>query len=274
MAISTFALRRSAVMALRNSTLAQDRVFDSAIVPIDQKASDAASPFVCVYIDEVRMNRVHGRDIFAPEEREIDLTIEAAVTAKVTVDVPGVDGQGHATVEQIAVPETDSALEAQLDLLERQIIRALFVDPGDWSELFRKLVIRVSKCASKRGASGQEGVRFAARQIVFSCMVIAEPSFTAPAGVWAKLCDLMAADDDTKDFAKVLRLEIASPNIADWDRARADLGLTLEGGVGLGVTLDGASPVDATDVTITEDDGTSADEFMDDATVARGPLLP
>ena len=241
MSLTTFALRFAAVRALRGNTLASDRVFDSDIIPLDQLATAQKAPFISVYTDIERTIKMTGRDILGAE-REIELSFEVAVSAQVDVTVTD-DTGGVTTESQISVPQTDAALEAQLNIIGRQITRALLDPASAWAEVWRKMIVRIVKIDEKRGAMSQNGIRFAARQFIFSCAVIAEPSFTPPTYVWDDLIKLMADDPDTENLALILASEIKTPNISEWQASQVDLGLTYEGWLGLQGTYGGLAPV-------------------------------
>jgi hypothetical protein len=106
-----------------------------------------------------------------------------------------------------------------------------------------KLVPRISRRLSRRGASVEKGVRFAARQIVLTCDLIEAPTDGAAisAGTaWADLLSVMAEDADLAPIAAILRSEIEGMPLADWRRAANMLGIHLESAdaIGLGPVLD------------------------------------
>ena len=241
MSLTTFALRIAAVRALRGNTLASDRVFDSEIIPLDQIATAQKAPFISVYTDEEKTISITGRDILGAQ-REIELSFEVAVSTQ--VDVTVTDDTGGTTSEtQVSVPQTDAALEAQLNIVGRQITRALLDPDNAWAEIWRKMIVRIIKIDEKRGAMSQNGLRFAARQFIFSCAVIAEPSFTTPTYVWDDLVKLMGEDPDMVNLSLIIASEIKTPNIDEWKASQVDLGLTYEGWLGLQGTYGGLAPV-------------------------------
>jgi hypothetical protein len=106
-----------------------------------------------------------------------------------------------------------------------------------------KLVPRISRRLSRRGASVEKGVRFAARQIVLTCDLIEAPTDGTPIGegtAWAELLTVMEADADLAPIAQMLRSEIEGTPLADWRRAANMLGIHLEpaDAIGLGPVLD------------------------------------
>ncbi len=244
MALTTFALRCAAVRALRGNTFCGEKVFDSEIVPLDQKSTEQKAPFISVYTDESRTPSVAGRDILGAQH-EIDLTFEISVSAQIEVTVA--DQQGGQTVEtHITVPKTDAALEAQLNIIGRQIHRVFLASENPWAEVWRNLVVRISRIDEKRGAMSENGMRFAARQITFSFVVINEPPFSDPIGVWLDLINLLKSSNDTAGLGKIIESEIKTPLLADWQSVKADIGLTLDGWLGIGVSNVGQAPQELT----------------------------
>jgi hypothetical protein len=106
-----------------------------------------------------------------------------------------------------------------------------------------KLVPRVSRRISRRGASVEKGVRFAARQIVLTCDLIEAPTdgaAIAEGTAWADLLAVMEADAELGPIAAMLRSEIEGTPLADWRRAANMLGIHLEtaDAIGIGPVLD------------------------------------
>ena len=105
-----------------------------------------------------------------------------------------------------------------------------------------KLVPRLSRRLSRRGASVEKGVRFAARQIVLTCDLIEAPNdgaAVAEGTAWADLLGVMEVDPDLAPIARMLRAEIEGSPLADWRRAANMLGIDLEtaDAIGLGPVL-------------------------------------
>ena len=106
-----------------------------------------------------------------------------------------------------------------------------------------KLVPRIHKRSSRRGASVEHGVRFAARQIVLSCDLIEAPTGGAPVlsgSTWEDVLAVMAADEALSPIADLLRATIEGGPLADWRRAANALGIHLATAeaIGLGPILD------------------------------------
>jgi hypothetical protein len=230
MSLARLAMRIAAARALRGSTLAEGRVFDSAIAPIDQTIAEERQPILIVTTDDHEME-VTGRDLFHGNV-SCDLVIEAAIAARVEVPA-GDDGES-----MIAIPHTDEGMELALDIMEHQIMAALTRERSDWSRVWMKLVPRVSRRLSRRGASVEKGVRFAARQIVLTCDLIeahTDGAAIADGTAWADLLGVMASDADLAPIAAMLRSEIEGDPLADWRRAANMLGIHIETADALGL---------------------------------------
>jgi hypothetical protein len=237
MSLTRLVMRIAAARAVRDKTLAGPRVFDSAVDPIDQTIAEHRQPLIVVTTDEHALE-VIGRDL-SSGTHQCDLVIEIAIASR--VDVPAADGQGGQIT--IAIPHTDEGMELTLDIMEHQIVAALTADDGAWSGVWMKLVPRVTRRLSRRGASAENGVRFAARQIVLTCDLVDTPIAGAPitaGSAWSDVLAAMAADGDLAGIAGLLRAELEGTPMANWHRAAAELGIPLEGAdqIGIGPVLD------------------------------------
>lgn len=235
MSLARLAMRIAAARALRGSTLAEGRVYDSAIASIDQTIAEERQPILIVTTDDHEME-VTGRDLFHGNV-SCDLVIEAAIAARVEVPA-GDDGES-----MIAIPHTDEGMELALDIMEHQIMAALTRERSDWSRVWMKLVPRVSRRLSRRGASVEKGVRFAARQIVLTCDLIEAPTdgaAIADGTAWADLLGVMASDAELAPIADMLRSEIEGSPLTEWRRAANVLVIHLETAeaIGLGPLAD------------------------------------
>jgi hypothetical protein len=130
------------------------------------------------------------------------------------------------------------------------------------------LVPRVHQRLSRRGASSENGVRFAARQLVLTCDLIDAPAPDAalPAtGAWSKVLTLMEADAAMAGIASLIRAEVEGTLVPEWRRAAHALGVPLEVSDSLGLGAGDAPLVDPVEfimgaistgagvVTVTED---------------------
>jgi hypothetical protein len=220
MSLARLAMRIAAARALHGATLAEARVHDSAIAPIDQTIAEERQPILIVTTDDHEMEMT-GRDLFHGNV-SCDLVIEAAIAARVEV----ADGESV-----ITIPHTDEGMELALDLIEHQVMAALIRNPNPWSRVWMKLVPRISRRQSRRGASVEKGVRFAARQIVLTCDLIEAPASgeaIAEGSAWADVLAVVGSDPELAPIARMLRGEIEGTPLTDWRRAASTLGIHIE----------------------------------------------
>jgi len=232
MSLARLAMRVAAARAIRGATLAEDRVYDSAIDPIDHAVLANRQPFVVVSTEDHEVT-VTGRDLFYGEH-ECKLMIETAVASRVEID--GEDG--------LTIPHTDEGMEIVLDILEHQIIASLTRERTAWSRVFMHLVPTIKSRQSRRGASSEGGVRFAARQIALTCDLVEAPVAGAaiPAeGTWADVMAVMSDDDDLAPIGQLLRAIIEGDEIPEWQRSANILGIhaSTADALGIGPRLDG-----------------------------------
>lgn len=253
MSLTRLAMRLAAARALKGRTLAGPRVFDSAVDPIDQTIAEQRQPLIVLTTDEHEVE-VTGRDL-GSGTHQCDLVIEVAIAAR--VEVPASDGQGGQIT--IAIPHTDEGMELTLDLMEHQAVTALTRDNNAWSQVWMKLVPRIQRRLSRRGASAENGVRFAARQLVLTCDLIDTPPIGTQidAGMaWGAVLAAMESDAALAPIAAMLRAEIAGASVSEWEQAAQMLGIPLEVMDQLGVmpTLDLAGdPVMFGDISLAEE---------------------
>lgn len=253
MSLTRLAMRLAASRALLNRTLAGDRVFDSAVDPIDQTIANKRQPLLVLTTDEHEVETT-GRDL-SSGNHQCDLVIEVAIASR--VEVPASDGQGGQIT--IAIPHTDEGMELTLDMMEHQVVAALTRDNNEWSRVWMKLVPRIQRRLSRRGASAENGVRFAARQLVLTCDLVDTPPIGAQieAGTaWGDALAAMEADEALAPIAGMLRAEIEGETVPEWEQAAQMLGIPLEvvDQLGFMPTLDlEGDPVAVGEVVLAED---------------------
>lgn len=221
MSLTALAVRIATIRALRGRTLAEDRVFDSKINPVNLVATDEKRPVIIVTTDDDNVN-ITGRDLRAGDH-SLELVIEIAVTQKVEVVV-----ENEETREVISIPATDAGLEATVGLIGWQIAKALSADGGLWGDLWRVLVVQVKSISSQRGADDANGVRYAARQYIYTIDHIAEPApgeTPADSDAWACVLKAMKDDPELASLAKLIETEISGGGFLPWEIARGALGL-------------------------------------------------
>ena len=233
MSLARLAMRVAAARAIRGSTLAEERVYDSAIDPIDHTVLEHRQPFAVVSTEDHDIT-VTGRDLVYGDHA-CKLMIETAVASRVEID--GEDG--------LTIPHTDEGMEIVLDILEHQIIAVLTRERTAWSRVFMHLVPTIKSRQSRRGASTEGGVRFAARQIALTCDLIEAPVAGAAIqvnGTWADVMAVMSEDDDLAPIAQLLRAIIEGDEMPELRRSANILGIhaSTADALGIGPRLDGS----------------------------------
>jgi hypothetical protein len=220
-------LRMCAVAALRERTLAEGRVFDSDNTPLAEaliQEPEEAKPYITIYTDEDTRPGVSGRDIYAAE-RNLSLVLEIGAASAVVTGKLGV---------MLQIPATDAGLELSVDIVESQALAALVGDPDSrWGELFRRMVLRIERVQGQRGGSAERGSRWAARQIILICDVIADapPGVPQPAVVRDFLAAARAAPSELglAGAAEIIERALDPTMALTWRQAQAWLGLTEQG---------------------------------------------
>lgn len=253
MSLSRLLMRLSAARALKGATLAEGRVFDSAIDPLSFVRDGPALPAIVVTTDDHEMT-TDLRD-FRDGGQTCELVIEVVIAS--AVRVPASDGQGGTV--QVEIPHTDEGQELLLDIAEAQVKAALTDGATTWSAVWMQMVPKVHRLASRRGASADDGVRYAARQLVYGCDLVGEPvrgEALPTGGAWANALAALDADSNLAPIANVVRAEIAGDTTTLRQIANM-LGVSGEtaGRLGVGGLVDGEDPNPLVEVGAIDDGG-------------------
>ena len=233
MSLVSLALRVAIVQAVKGRTVAGDRVFDSAIETLDEIITSSPAPIVIVSIDEAETSAASGMTLLSAPDR-LTILIEAAVAEAVTT--VGTDDAGAETA--VVVRAASEGLEATLDILHRQMARALLTPIGaPWSDLWRRFACRIARIERKRGGGADKGTRFASRFLLVTVEPIDDPGFgEAAPEPWSDLIAAMRGGADLAGLAAVMEAEITAPaGLADWRRVQALLGVSEETVRGTGI---------------------------------------
>ena len=162
MSLARMALRTAAVLALTNyyqkpyPTIANARVFDSRLDPIQGADKTDIIPSITIYTDEDSGDGLSENNGGPPFRRKVSMSLWLTL---------GMIGEDNDVGEQqIMLPQTDLQLEAMLDLFEYQVRFALADYKNTWSRLYLGMQLRTLGWSSDRMAS-EGNVRLAARQI-------------------------------------------------------------------------------------------------------------
>jgi len=239
MSLAALVLRTVTVKALRGRTLAGQAVEPSAIAPLEGKLKDTPQPLILVFTDagetQESARDSNGKDLLGLCV-DTSLSFEIAVAARVPIQAPGAGPE-----LEIGIPETDEGFEISIDLIARQICAELQAGRTPWADLWRELVLRVTRLTFERGQSAEKGVRFAARRLVLMVETLADPTPGRPLeGVWDDVVSAIEADQETAHIGALIRSVAEGEAMPEWRHLQAQLGLTYSGlkGIGLAPLLD------------------------------------
>jgi len=261
MSVVRMLTRLTAVAALRGTTWADDRVFDSDNTPLNQvlTLNAEAKPYIVVYTDADNRAEINGTDLYGVT-RELSLVLEIGVASKI---------EGETGGETIKTPLTDEGMEIALDMVESQAIAALLGDPqSDWAELLKGFVMRVNRMSGQRGASADRDRRWAARQLAIVCDVIGDQPPGVPVPEEHPIRKFIevskehpeAEMDHAAEICAALAGQAGAPK---WEQVQASLGARR-----IGLRAIGLAP-------LAQEFTTMAPEGGDDLTDTRGeaPIL-
>jgi hypothetical protein len=202
-------LRMITAKALSGKTLAADRVRDSDVSDLSELMTAEAAPMIVIYTDD-QVAEYDAKELFNPKGH-ILLTVQISIAGATQGEI-GPDNQVVATAagdeapSRFYVPSTSSGLEAMIDIIEAQIKAALTDKDSVWAEIWADYVTKYRRSQSFRGASDQQGTRFAVRQFNIEVEVRSEP--TPGRGVTPTYARILAAlkDDADETYADLVPL--------------------------------------------------------------------
>lgn len=254
----SLALRIAAVRLLTGATLAEGRVFDSAIAPLDEMIDRDPAPLIVVSTEDERAE-IAGRSLIGSNST-VDLVFDVVIASHVTRAIVIGDGEEAQQLDTV-IPATDGGLEMSLAIMGRQIIRAMTYKAPHaegWSEVFKALVPSIKAISSKRGAGATNGMKFSARQITVTVEPVMEPDFgrdPEDGSAFDLFLKAMEADPELADKAAVIRAEIIGEPLPAYRRPFADLVVRDAEAEGLGITSLISPPEEAAALTEIEIDG-------------------
>lgn len=194
--------------ALRGRTIAGEVVHDSLIKALPQIMNGEVHPVVAVSIEDCISQ--DGDGLFRTDA-SMTLMLQLAIAKSVTVSI--VEGE-----EALEIGDTDAALEASLNLLDRQWRIALSDPLNAWAELFRQLVPHVGKVSDIRLTDPETGRKHAARIVEITIAPIAEPfPGQGDMDVVRQGLAQMATIADYADLAAILSASLdAGAALFDW----------------------------------------------------------
>lgn len=209
--------------ALRDRTWAGANVFDSDLQSLAEAIQGKADkPYVVVYTDTDDRMPPSLAEMYDGRARKLQLAIEMGVASSIIGD------DDQVTLKFSA---TDEGLEWACDVIEGQVIAALWGDPDSpWGNLLRQLAPRVLRVPSRRGGQGS-GIKFAARRTVFELNTIYDlapgvvPPDQHPVWEFVRMGKASEAPINVQDRARTVeRLLVESDVHTSWMVAQAYLG--------------------------------------------------
>lgn len=239
MSLVSFALRTCTVRALRGVTLAGDNVFDSPVDPTDTAAT-SSTPTIFVYSDHEWTENIDGRALLAGS-RTVDLSLLIVLPAAFQATV------GGATV---AFQDRKAGAAAAIDIIWRQIERALLDEASVWSELWCTFVLKVASIDAHAYvlpvATGQQTRHLPARAVTISLEPIDNPMLgAAPQDAWARLITAMETAEGLAPLAPLLAAAIEGQALPQWRVDALSLGDTISDARDLGYAGSTTDPAQA-----------------------------
>lgn len=225
-------LRATAVAALRDKTWAEDRVYDSDLTPLATAVfGGPAKPYIVVYTDQDDVSPVLGiGEVYSGENRSLSLAVEIGVAGAVRATP---NDPMSPIVLQFAA--TDMGMEWACDVTSAQVLSALTGSATSaWGELFKRMTTRIRRMPTRRGGMAQQGVRFAARRIIFVVQPIYDfvpgvvPSPKHPVWDFISLARSSPAIGEV-DVAGIVENLMTTSSVPDWRAIQGMLGLTRSG---------------------------------------------
>ena len=244
MIVNRMVLRLAAVNALTNfgqapfPTLVENMVFDSRIEPVEDFKEEEILPVVVIYTDYDKDHWPHRSAM--NKDRVLTVTFELLL-AQVTEAPPNAGQPGSFVVRY---PNTDSAIETALDMLEVEIADALAAD-NPAANCWKHLITRHVAVVSRRGATVEGGTKLAARQVTVEAVMPRGPvPGLMPPEIGAFL-DKLEQHEDYRSRVPLLRNAYLKPdNLTPSEMKLRLLGLSNEAGAALSY-LRGVQPVSA-----------------------------
>lgn len=267
MSLTRIALRIAAVEALKGKTLVGNNVLDTPNGALDIQAdgtlrSDKDKPFISVYTDQGKVERVTGRSL--TENGMCDIIFEMGVSlAMLETD----EDTGATTMVGINIPASDRNQEFFLDIVQRQICDALTDPSNEWADLYRSLHYGIAKIEFAGARNADDGQRLAGHQMRLTVELADDPIAGEPLELSTPFMKFLTALEASEAYvrqAATLRTFV-SGSIDDRQRLQRRHGLTAaeldtlgheapvlaEGGAvaemtAVDIEIDGLSPITVT----------------------------
>lgn len=232
MSLVSFGLRLVASRLLRGRTWAGDRIYNSPIDPVAQWQAEAdqgeQSACIALYSGK-RVASVVGKATQGTGA-VVELTFAVFLPPAITV----ADGEDSLTLE---TSNTGGAVV--IDFIERQIEAVFRFGPQPWRDIWDIFVVSILEVRSRPLLYEiDKSVQIPCVEVTWELKVIPDPDFgvTMLRG-WQMLYEAMLADEDYAPLAPLLLSTIsAPPELAEWRRVQAALGMSAPAVHSFGIT--------------------------------------
>ena len=215
-------LQISAVQALRGRTLAKENVHDSTISALPDVMKRTRLPILIVSIEEAD-HQANGNDRgFFGRTAELKMQVQSAIFE--LTKTKSEDG-GADDVLEYTLGETDAAMEAMLNIIDREW-RSALTDPRNIrADVFRGLVTRIGRVQDMRAVDPELSRRHALRLTQVELSVIGEPVPGDPVSpaIEAGLAMLEGMADYAETAQRWRALLSAFDGLEDWEKRQAAL---------------------------------------------------
>ena len=240
MSIVAFAVRTATIRAIKGATLAGTNVFDSPVDPSDMAAT-ASAPSIFVFSDMELLGDVEVRDVLSGS-RTIDLSLLIVLPATFEATLGG---------QTVTFQDRKAGAAVAIDIIYRQIERALLDEASPWSALWNVLVTKIVEIEAHAYVlpvnTDKKTTRLPARAVRIQIEPVNNPRFGhEPEHVWADLIALLAADTDAghRALAPMIAAAIEGEALPEWRVDALEVGDTVEDAQLIGDAPLGGGPMD------------------------------
>lgn len=249
--ITSLASRMIVEILLFGKTAAGSRVLLSPTDPIahmlEAAVGGVSGPVIAIYTGSAK-REAKDRSIGGPTVQMLTLYVYIP-PSKVTIIEGGLE-----------VEFSDTNAATTLDVIARQIDRALRFGIEPWQSLWNKLAYVINDVTQKPVlVEIEKGVAIPALEIVYDIKTLEEPKYGQPSHFWADFISALGEAGEAGVMADLIRKLIEAPgSLSMIDIARINEGLTgvAYDNIGLGLLAD---PIDGNPPPVIPDDGVTVD---------------
>ena len=221
-------LRSCVVGALRDQTWAKQFVYDSDLTPLAVAIYGKTNqPYIVVYSDSDDAAMTDIGDYYQSKQRLVTIAIEIGIASTIRDPDTG--------AIQLQFAANDEGMEIACDVISSQAIAAIYGNPySAWGDLFKRMTTATKKITSRRGGQSQQGIRFAARRLLFMVQPMFDfapgivPPATHPIWDFITLASQSAATTGQTDIGVIVQNLLTKTDNPDWRQAQTLLGLSTD----------------------------------------------